>query len=142
MSKIDGGAAEGEVEGHAGFWIRGHLIELPASEDETVVGGINAAAQILTEGVAAESALACLSGDIYVPLDQSRTFFPFGEQPALDTCFYLLSEEIDWPTVEAGKLEKVYVPENINAGSVLEDLPLVPYHSIGLDDNEQYFGAF
>ena len=56
--------------------------------------------------------------------------------------FYLLSEEIDWPTVEAGKLEKVYVPENINAGSVLEDLPLVPYHSIGLDDNEQYFGAF
>jgi hypothetical protein len=85
--------APGEVEGTEGYWIRGHLIELPASEDETVVGGINAAAQILTEGIVAEQALACLTGDIYVPLDQSKTFYPFGEQPALDTCLYLQSEE-------------------------------------------------
>lgn len=85
---------EGEVDGHVGFWLRGRLIELPQSDDETVVGQITAAASILTEGVLADSALTCSSGDLYAPLDQTRTFFPFGEQPAHDTCLYLLSEEV------------------------------------------------
>jgi len=85
--------AAGEVDGEEGFWLRGRLIELPASEDETVVGQVTAAAMILTEGAPAEAALACVTGEIYIPLDQTKTFFPFGEQPGRDTCFYLKSEE-------------------------------------------------
>jgi hypothetical protein len=86
--------AEGEVNQHEGFWLRGRLIELPASDDETVVGQISAAASILTEGVLADLALTCSAGDLYAPLDQTRTFFPFGEQPAPETCFYLKSDEV------------------------------------------------
>lgn len=85
---------EGEVDGHTGFWLRGRLIELPATDDETVVGQITAAASILTEGVLADVAMTCSSGDLYAPLDQTRTFFPFGEQPAPETCFYLRSDEV------------------------------------------------
>lgn len=85
--------AEGEVAGEEGFWIRGHLIELPASEKETVVGEVTAAAQILNEGILADIALACVAGDVFVPMDLTKTFYPFSEQPATDACFYLLSEE-------------------------------------------------
>lgn len=85
---------EGEVDGHPTFWLRGRLIELPATDDETVVGQISAAASILTEGVLADQAMSCTAGDLYAPLDQTRTFFPFGEQPAPEACFYLKSEEV------------------------------------------------
>lgn len=85
--------AEGEVDGEAGFWIRGHLIELPSSEAETVVGQVTAAAQILNEGILADTVMACVAGDVYIPLDQTKTFHPFSEQPATDACFYLHSDE-------------------------------------------------
>lgn len=85
---------EGEVDGTEGFWLRGRLIELPTSEDETVVGAVTAAASILTEGVLAEQALTCSAGDIFVPLDQTKTFLPFGESPTPETCFYLNSAEV------------------------------------------------
>lgn len=85
--------AEGEVAGLEGFWLRGRLIELPANDDETIVGAITASAQILTEGVLADEVLTRTTGDMFVPLDGTRTFLPFGEQPAPDTCFYIQSEE-------------------------------------------------
>lgn len=85
--------AEGEVGEESGFWIRGHLIELPASPEETIVGEITAAAQILDEGVLPDTALARVAGDAYVPMDVTKTFYPFGEQPVTDSAFYLLSEE-------------------------------------------------
>lgn len=86
--------AEGEIDGHEGFWLRGRLIELPASDDETVVGQITAAASILTEGVLAETALTSSAGGQFAPLDQTKTFYPFGEQPTPESCFYLKSEEV------------------------------------------------
>lgn len=85
--------APGEVDGLEGYWLRGHLIELPASENETVVGRITASAQILNEGILADMVMACVAGDVYVPLDQTKTFYPFSEQPAVESCFYLLSGE-------------------------------------------------
>jgi hypothetical protein len=74
------------------FWIRGHLIELPAAPEETIVGSVTAAAQILDEGILPELALACVA-DIYVPQDTTKTFFPFSETPGTESAFYLLSEE-------------------------------------------------
>ncbi|MDC3378840.1 putative baseplate assembly protein [Planctomycetota bacterium] len=85
--------AVGEVAGEEGFWLRGHLIELPLTDDETVVGGVNAAAQIMDEGVLPDVALACAAEELYVPLDMTKTFYPFGENPQLDSCFYLNSSE-------------------------------------------------
>lgn len=85
--------AEGEVNGETTFWLRGRLIELPTSPAETVVDTVTAAASILTEGVFPEKAWALVSGQVYVPLDVSKTFYPFSEQPALDACLYLESEE-------------------------------------------------
>lgn len=86
--------AAGEVAGFEGFWIRGRLIELPSSDDETIIGEISASAHILEEGIHADQALACVAGELYVPLDQSKVFYPFSEQPATDACFYLCSEEV------------------------------------------------
>ena len=74
------------------FWIRGHLIELPASEVETIVGSVSAAAQILDEGILADIALAS-QADVFVPLDTTKTFYPLGEAPVVDSAFYVLSEE-------------------------------------------------
>ena len=75
------------------FWIRGHLIELPASPAETVLGAVTAAAQILDQGVLCEMALSCSAGDVFVPQDTTKTFYPLGEQPTTDSAFYLLSHE-------------------------------------------------
>jgi hypothetical protein len=85
--------AEGEVNGEKDFWIRGRLIELPSHQDETIVDTITATASILTEGVFPEKTWAQLTGDVYVPLDVTKTFHPFGEHPARDNCLFLLSEE-------------------------------------------------
>ena len=61
---------------------------------ETIVGEITASAHILTEGIMADVALACVAGELYVPLDQTKVFHPLSEQPATNACFYLCSEEI------------------------------------------------
>jgi uncharacterized phage protein gp47/JayE len=85
--------AEGEVNGETNFWIRGRLIELPIAPTETVVDTLNLAASILTEGVYPERACALMSGEVFVPLDVSKTCYPFTETPVRDACLYLLSEE-------------------------------------------------
>jgi predicted phage baseplate assembly protein len=85
--------AEGEVDGQADFWLRGRLIELPTHPEETIVDSITATASILTEGVLPEKTWSLLQGDVYVPLDVTKTFHPFGETPARDGCWYILSEE-------------------------------------------------
>ncbi|MGE0711379.1 MAG: putative baseplate assembly protein [Planctomycetota bacterium] len=75
------------------FWIRGHLIELPAAPAETVVGSITAAAQIMEQGIGPEQALAAVAG-VNVPQDTTKTFFPFSETPVTDAAFYVQSEEV------------------------------------------------
>jgi predicted phage baseplate assembly protein len=85
--------AEGEVNGEADFWLRGRLIELPSHSDETIVDTITATASILTEGVLPEKTWAQVTGEVYVPLDVTKTFYPFGEQPRLDHCWFILSDE-------------------------------------------------
>ena len=88
--ELDSDGEEVEVER---FWIRGHLIELPASPLETVVGAITAAAQIMDEGVLADMTLACVAGDVFVPQDTTKTFYPLGEAPATESACYVLSSE-------------------------------------------------
>ncbi|MBI3725784.1 putative baseplate assembly protein [bacterium] len=85
--------APGEVNGEEGFWLRGRLIELPVSPVETVIDTITATASILTEGVYPEKTWALVTGEVYVPLDVTKTFYPFGEQPQRDACWYILSAE-------------------------------------------------
>lgn len=84
----------GEVDAKENFWIRGRLIELPATPDETLVGQITMAAMILTEGVQPEKTWSLVAGDVYVPLDVTKTFYPFGEQPQLDACWFIMSAEV------------------------------------------------
>lgn len=86
-------AEDGEVEGVVGPWIRGRLVELPQSDDETVLGRVTAAAQILTQGVLPELGMSHLAGDVFVPADLTKTFHPFGEQPHTENCFYVASDE-------------------------------------------------
>ncbi|MHC4830731.1 MAG: putative baseplate assembly protein, partial [Planctomycetota bacterium] len=75
------------------YWIRARLIEVPIRDEATIVDTIEVTTMILQDGVGADEAIANTGAGIFLPLDVSRSFFPFGEDPDFDYCFYLSSEE-------------------------------------------------
>jgi uncharacterized phage protein gp47/JayE len=48
---------------------------------------------ILQEGVGPDKCVVNTGPGIFLPLDLSRSFYPFGEDPDFDYCFYIASEE-------------------------------------------------
>lgn len=77
------------------YWIRGRLTE-PLFPEGTngkrtapVVDDLRVRVAIRKEGIAPDAAFA----DV-VPLDTSKDFFPFGEQPTQHPTFYLASKEV------------------------------------------------
>ncbi len=91
--------AEGDVEGTVSHWIRARLIEVPIRDEACVIGTLDprgavfATAMILQEGVVPDRCIANTGAGIFLPLDISKSFYPFGEDPDYDYAFYLASEE-------------------------------------------------
>ncbi|MEO8338193.1 MAG: baseplate J/gp47 family protein [Nitrospirota bacterium] len=82
------------MEGRTSYWIRGRLAD-PLFPDGTdgqrtvpIVNDLRTRVAIHKEGIAPDAAYADA-----VPLDPSKDFFPFGQQPSLHPTFYLASKE-------------------------------------------------
>jgi uncharacterized phage protein gp47/JayE len=78
--------------GEESFWIRARLIEVPIRDEACMIDTIIVAASILQEGVGCDAAKAQMR-EGFLPLDISRSFYPFTEKPGFEYCFYLASEE-------------------------------------------------
>ena len=88
-------AKQETFEGRTSYWIRGRLSDplLPDGTDGQrtipIVDDLRVRVAIDKKGLAPEAAFADS-----VPLDVSKEFFPFGEQPTLHPTFYLGSKEV------------------------------------------------
>lgn len=82
-----------EIDGKEGFWIRGRLAVIPAADEDVLVDLIEARIQTLGEGGLPDQAAANIASGVYVPLDLGKNFHPFGEEPKVDSAFYIASDE-------------------------------------------------
>lgn len=76
------------------YWLRGRLIEVPRSAEETTVETIVARLEISGEGVPPDRAIANVDGDLFLPRDMDRNFLPFDREPRVDAMFYVACESI------------------------------------------------
>lgn len=88
---------EGDVcelgESGSTYWIRARLIEVPIRDEATILDTVEVTTFILQDGVTCDDAIANTGAGIFLPLDITRSFFPYGEDPDFDYCFYISSEE-------------------------------------------------
>lgn len=77
-----------------GYWVRGRLVNVPATQEMTVVERVFTRIEILGEGVAPEQAMVLAGGEDYLPIDLSKNFYPFYKEPVAEACFYLSSREL------------------------------------------------
>ena len=74
-------------------WVRGRLIDVPESPDETRIDTIKAKVEVVGEGVSPDLALVNPEETFFKALDFDKNFFPFDREPQVDTTFYVASEE-------------------------------------------------
>jgi hypothetical protein len=86
--------AQTEIDGKTSFWLRARLTGVPESESETTLDTIAMEAQLAEAGVPPEQCWANIASSIFLPVDLSKNFYPFSEEPKFDTTFYVASKDI------------------------------------------------
>jgi hypothetical protein len=82
------------VNGVETFWIRGKLAEPLKDPAAVQLDSVSLRVEILGEGMAPESAFANIGNYIFLPVDQGKSFHPFGEEPKFDCALYLGHKEL------------------------------------------------
>ena len=85
---------QADVNEHTTFWIRGRLIEVPRSPDETEVDMVTGKIEILGDGVEPYLSYHNPEGEAYLLLDLDRNVKVFGDEPGVDQFLYLASDEV------------------------------------------------
>jgi hypothetical protein len=75
------------------YWVRARLIEVPVRDEACMIDTCIVSAMVLQDGVGPDNAVANTGSGIFLPLDLTRSFYPFGEDPDFDYCFYISSDE-------------------------------------------------
>lgn len=88
------GMEETVVNDVKGLWIRAHLVNVPQSTDMTCLERLKMRIEILGEGILPDSAIVQTPSDDFVPVDMSKSFFPFHKEPAVDSAFYIGNNEL------------------------------------------------
>jgi len=82
------------IHGVEDFWVRGRLAEVPQNPWETEIDTIRGVIEVLSEGILPEGSFANLEGGVFLALDLGKNAMPFGQQPKVDTCWYIASREV------------------------------------------------
>jgi len=83
-----------EVNGVEDYWVRGRLVEVPKDPSMTVVDSVMMRIEVVGEGVLPEAAYCSIEGNLYIPLDLSKNFYPLQKDPKVDYCLYIASREL------------------------------------------------
>lgn len=86
--------SETTVNGVEGYWIRGRLVEVPREESMTVVDRVSIRIEVVGEGVLPAAAYTEIGDRLFIPVDFSKSFFPFQKDPKLEHTFYVTSPEL------------------------------------------------
>ena len=81
------------VNGVQTFWLRGRLAEVPKKLAETEVDTVRGTIEVLGEGILPDQAFANLDNNVFIALDLGKNIHPFGNEPKIDHCLYLSSQE-------------------------------------------------
>lgn len=83
-----------EVDGIATCWIRGKLVE-PLDDPRAVqLDNVTIRVEILGDGIAPEQAFVNIGNYIFLPVEQGKSFYAFGEEPAFDYSLYLSHPDV------------------------------------------------
>lgn len=83
-----------EIEGQKTIWVRGKLTGVPDSPAQTTLDTLTLEAQLAEAGMAPEQCWANIAPSIFLPVDLSKNFYPFSEEPKFDGTFYVGSKDI------------------------------------------------
>ena len=103
------------VSGVETFWVRGKLAEPLKDPTQVQLDSVSLRVEILGEGMAPENAFVNIGNYIFLPVDQGKSFHPFGEEPKFDCALYLGHKELFAAPearirIEAGLVEPSVVP--------------------------------
>ncbi|TMA24792.1 MAG: putative baseplate assembly protein [Deltaproteobacteria bacterium] len=76
------------------FWVRGKLAEPLKDPSAVQLDSVSLRVEILGEGMAPENAFVNIGSYIFLPVDQGKSFNPFGEEPKFDCALYLGHKEL------------------------------------------------
>lgn len=76
------------------FWVRGKLAEPLKDPTSVQLDNVSLRVEILGEGMAPENAFINIGNYIFLPVDQGKSFHPFGEEPKFDCGMYLGHKEL------------------------------------------------
>ena len=76
------------------FWIRGKLAEPLKDPAAVQLDSVALRVEILGEGMAPENAFVNIGNYIFLPVDQGKSFHPFGEEPKFECALYLGHKEL------------------------------------------------
>ncbi len=82
------------VNGVETFWVRGKLAEPLQDPTSVQLDSISLRIEILGEGMAPESAFVNIGNYLFLPVDQGKSFHPFGEEPKFDCSLYVGHQEL------------------------------------------------
>jgi hypothetical protein len=82
------------VNGKETLWVRGKLAEPLQDPTSVQIDSIQLRVEILGEGMAPETAFVNIGNYIFLPVDQGKSFHPFGEEPKFDCALYLGHKEL------------------------------------------------
>jgi hypothetical protein len=76
------------------YWIRGKLAEPLKDPASVQLDSVSLRVEILGEGMAPENGFVNIGNYIFLPVDQGKSFHPFGEEPKFDCALYLGHKEL------------------------------------------------
>ena len=76
------------------YWVRGKLAEPLKDAAAVQLDSVSLRVEILGEGMAPENAFVNIGNYIFLPVDQGKSFHPFGEEPKFDCALYLGHKEL------------------------------------------------
>ena len=88
------GIEKQEINGVETYWIRGKLAEPLKDPAAVQLDSVSLRVEILGEGMAPETAFVNIGNYIFLPVDQGKSFHPFGEEPKFDCALYLGHKEL------------------------------------------------
>ena len=89
-----GDLEKSEIEGVETFWFKASMTAIPPSPEVTMLDTISVEARIVEDGPTPQAGFANIAGSIFLPLDFSKSVYPFSEEPKYDYTFYVSSPDI------------------------------------------------
>src|SRR5947209_1319302 len=98
------------------FWVRGKLAEPLKDPAAVQLDNVSLRVEILGEGMAPETSFVNIGSYIFLPVDQGKSFHPFGEEPKFD-CALCFDRPADMMETEVGGQKNYWIRARINSGN-------------------------